>query len=335
MPVANGGFDRRNFLLDVLRLGGLGAGTAGLGVWLGSRSRRPAEGEVLTVDRAVAVQPDPSLPEMVVTQGGDPRRLVRRAIEELGGAGRFIARGDVVVVKPNIGWDRAPEQAVNTNPLVVAELVTLCLEAGARRVIVTDVCSNEPRSCFERSGIQDAAGRAGAEVILPTSRRFRQVNLRGDWLGVWPVLEPFLEADKVINVPIAKHHSLTGVTLGMKNWYGVLGGQRRRLHQRIHESLVDLAAFMRPALTVMDAYRILARNGPTGGSARDVEEKRTVVASLDPVAIDAYTARAWWNLDTRRLRYLALAEERGLGRARFEELRMKTVDMAEHQQPAT
>jgi uncharacterized protein (DUF362 family) len=329
MPFVSQDSDRRSFLLDLLRLGGLAAGSVGVATWLSARSRRPAEGRTLTVDRASGVAPDPSLPEMVVAQGPNPRELVRRAIAELGGVNRFVARGDIVVVKPNIGWDRAPEQAVNTNPFVVAELVTLCLQAGARKVVVTDVCSNEARSCFERSGIGEAALSAGAEVILPAPRRFKEVNLRGEVLGVWPVLDPFLEADKVINVPIAKHHSLTGVTLGMKNWYGILGGQRSRLHQRIHESLVDLAAFMRPTLTVMDAYRILVRNGPNGGGAHDAEEKNTVIASLDPVAVDAYAAEAWWHLDSRRLRYLTLAEERGLGKTRFEDLRTKTLQVTE------
>jgi uncharacterized protein (DUF362 family) len=329
MPAANNGLDRRNFLLNVLRVGSLGAGSIGVAAWLSARSHRPTESLAMTVDRASGVAPDPNLPEMIVAQGADPRELVRRAVAELGGATRFVSRGDVVVVKPNIGWDRAPEQAVNTNPFVVAELVTLCLQAGARKVVVTDVCSNEPRSCFDRSGIGEAALNAGAEVVLPAPRRFKEVNLRGEVLGVWPVLDPFLEADKVINVPIAKHHSLTGVTLGMKNWYGILGGQRSRLHQRIHESVVDLAAFMRPTLTVLDAYRILARNGPNGGGAHDAEEKRTIIASLDPVAVDAYAAEAWWHLDPRRLRYLTLAEERGLGTTRFEDLRTKTLAVAE------
>ena len=145
-------------------------------------------------------------------------------------------------------------------------------------------------------------------------------------LGEWPVLEPFLDADTLINVPIAKHHSLTGVTLGMKNWYGLLGGDCNRLHQRIHESLVDLTAFAKPTLTIMDGYRVLMRNGPTGGNVEDVEAKGTVMASTDPVALDACAAKAWWDLDVPRLRYLRMAEERGIGRAAFESLRTTVSD---------
>jgi uncharacterized protein (DUF362 family) len=151
------------------------------------------------------------------------------------------------------------------------------------------------------------------------------VDLRGEVLGAWPVFEPFLAADKVINIPIAKHHSLTGATLGMKNWYGILGGQRHRLHQRIHESLADLADFMRPTLTIMDAYRVLLRNGPTGGNLADVALKKTLIAGTDPVALDAYTAKAYWDLDVDQLRYLKLASERGLGNLSFENVRTRVV----------
>jgi uncharacterized protein (DUF362 family) len=260
------------------------------------------------------VAADPNLPELAIVQGDDPGRATRKDIEELGGIHRFISRGDVVVVKPNVGWDRSPEQAANTNPLVVAEICRLCTEAGARKVIVTDVTINDPRLCFARSGIAEAARSAGAEVILPGEQLFRDVDLGGEVLGSWPVLEPFLNADKLINVPVAKHHSLTGVTLGLKNWYGILGGRRNRLHQRIHESLADLAEFMRPTLTIIDAYHVLMRNGPSGGSLADVALKKTVIAATDPVAADAYVAKAYWDLDWRTLRYLKLASDRNLGR---------------------
>jgi uncharacterized protein (DUF362 family) len=327
MPAESNPKDRREALFNLLRLGALGAATAGLGVWLRSRSRRPEEARVLELTRDLRVPPDPSLPEMVVAQGDDPRQLVRKAVEELGGVKRFIGRGDVVVVKPNIAWDRTPEQAANTNPDVVAEVVRLCLEAGAKTVTVTDVSTNEPRRAFQRSGIAAAARAAGAEVILPEERKFKEVDLHGEVLGPWPVFEPFLVADKVINIPIAKQHSLTGATLGMKNWYGMLGGQRHRLHQHIHESLADLADFMRPTLTLMDAYRVLVRNGPTGGNLADVALKKTLIAGTDPVAVDAYTGKAYWDLDERQLIYLRLASERGLGTFNFENLRTRAVSV--------
>jgi uncharacterized protein (DUF362 family) len=198
----------------------------------------------------------------------------------------------------------------------------LCLEAEAKSVIVTDISCNEPRSCFERSGIAAAARKEGAQVLLPEERRFRVVNIPGEALGAWPVLEPFIAADKIINVPIAKHHNLTGVTLGMKNWYGIIGGHKRPLHQQIHESLVDLADFMRPTLTIIDCYRILLRNGPTGGDLGDVALKKALIAGTDPVALDAYAAKVFWDLDHNTLRYLKLAQDRGLGTMAFETLRV-------------
>jgi len=314
---------RREAMIRLLRLGGVAAATAGLGVWLSERGQRAAPAAAAAVRTNYRVPADAALPEMAVVQGEDPAGMARRAIEELGGIRRFVARGDVVVVKPNAAWDRTPEQAANTNPLVVAEVSRLCLEAGARRVIVTDASINDARSCFARSGIAAAARAAGAEVILPEERLFREVDLRGQTLGAWPVLEPFLSADKMINIPIAKHHSLTGASLGMKNWYGILGGPRQRLHQRIHESLADLADFMRPTLTIVDAYRVLLRNGPGGGNPADVALKKTVIAGTDPVALDAYAAKAYWDLDWQALPYLKLAAERHLGTPDFESVRTR------------
>jgi uncharacterized protein (DUF362 family) len=316
---------RRDALVRLLRAGGLSAAAAGLGYWLAGRSRRPEEPAAPYLKRGFTVPADASLPVMAVVQGGDPRQLVRRAVAELGGVRRFIARGDVVVIKPNISWDRTPEQAANTNPQVVAEMVRLCFEAGARSVVVTDVSINEPHRCYQRSGIAEAARNEGAQVPLPDQRKFRRVDLHGELLREWPVFEPFLEADKMINLPAAKHHSLTGVTLGLKNWYGILGGQRMRLHQRIHQSLADLGDFMRPTLTIIDAYRVLLRGGPGGGNLEDVALRRTLIAGTDPVALDAWAAKAYWDLDPRNLLFLQLAAERGLGTPEFEKLPVRTV----------
>ena len=319
------GKSRREVLLGLLRVGGVSASAAVAGLWLSRRSERPTDQAPLILARRFAAPPDPRYPELVVAQRDDPRALVRDALAALGGIERFISRGDVVVIKPNIGWDRTAEQAANTNPMGVAEMARQCFAAGAKKVIVTDVPCNEPHRCFARSGIARAAGDEGADIVLPEERLFKQVDLRGDVLGEWPVLEPFVTADKVINFPIAKSHSLTGVTLGMKNWYGILGGARNRLHQRIHESLADLASVMRPALTLIDAYRVLIRNGPTGGSLADVLLKKTLVAGTDPVALDAYVAKAYWDLDARQLRYLQLAQDRNLGKMDFAGERLKVV----------
>jgi len=316
---------RRQALIQLLRVGMLGAGTAGAAVWLRSRSRRPEEPLPVGLRRDLRPPARPDAPDLVVVQGGEPRAAVRRAFEALGGVRRFIQRGDVVAIKPNMAWDRTPEQAANTNPEVVAEVVRLCLEAGAARVLVGDVCTNEPQRVYQRSGIAAAARAEGAEVILPERRRFRRVDLRGEVLGEWPIFDLVLRADKVINIPIAKHHSLTGATLGIKNWYGILGGQRHRLHQRIHESLADLASFIRPTLTIIDAWRVLVRNGPTGGNLADVELRKTLIAGTDPVALDAWAAKAYWDLDERRMRYLTLAAERGLGTPQFEKLRVAAL----------
>jgi uncharacterized protein (DUF362 family) len=319
---------RRDALIRLLRLGGAAAGTAGLGFWLRGRSERPLAELALNAKRSHTVANDPQWPDMAIIQGDDPALLARQALAELGGIRRFVSRSDIVVVKPNIGWDRTPEQAANTNPLVVAEIVRQCWDAGAKRVIVTDVSCNDPRRCFQRSGIAEAAQRENAEVILPDPARYKEVDLQGEVLREWPILDSFLIADKIINVPIAKHHSLTGTTLGMKNWYGILGGPRHQLHQRIHESLADLADFMRPTLTILDCYRVLLRNGPTGGNLEDVALKKTLVAGTDPVALDAYVAKAYWNLDVDALLYLKMAAGRGLGTYEFEKVRTQVKKLS-------
>jgi uncharacterized protein (DUF362 family) len=242
----------------------------------------------------------------------DPAELVRRAVGAIGGMNRFISRGDIVAIKPNIGWDRMPVHAANTNPLVVAELVRLAFEAGAKEVVVTDASCNEPNRCFQRSGIWRATHALGATVILPTAHRFREMRLGGDVLDTWPIYLPFIQADKVINVPVAKQHNLSKFSGAMKNWYGLLGGRRNRLHQSIDVSIADLATFMRPTLTVVDATRVLMRNGPQGGNIDDAREMNQVIAGIDQVACDAYAVTLIGE-KVDNVRYLRLAAERRIG----------------------
>ncbi|MFH1177646.1 MAG: DUF362 domain-containing protein, partial [Acidobacteriota bacterium] len=225
---------------------------------------------------------------------------------------RFVGRGERVLIKPNIGWDRLPEQAANTDPAVIAELVTLCRAAGAARVIVTDISCNDPRRCFARSGLAAAAAGAGAEVIEAQQLRLVPAALAG-LAGGLEVIDLLWEVDRVINVPVVKHHSLSRATLGMKNWFGVLGRGRNRLHQSIHRATAELGATFRPTLTVMDATRVLLASGPQGGSLADVRAVGAVAAGTDPVACDAWGA-AQLGLAPHSLGFLAEAEQRGLGR---------------------
>jgi uncharacterized protein (DUF362 family) len=295
-----------------------GAATAGALVFHDDKRpvRARRENDRRVADHRVKVAP--TTPQLVIARGKDPAKNVEAALTRLGGLGLFIAKGDVVLVKPNVGWDRKPEQAANTNPQVIGALVRLCLAAGAAKVIVTDHPVNDAERCFTRSGITDAVRQAGGTVVLPSQSRFQMVKIEGK-LGRWPVLEPFITATKIINAPCAKHHSLTRATLGMKNWYGILGGRRNQLHQRIDDSVVELAALMRPTLTVMDATRLLMRNGPTGGSLADVKQGDAVAVSLDPVAVDAWAVKLL-EADPGALAWLRLAQEKKLGVVDFRSL---------------
>jgi uncharacterized protein (DUF362 family) len=254
-----------------------------------------------------------SIPGAAAARGSDPGTNVRRAVAALGGMESFVRRGEVVLIKPNIGWDRLPEQAADTDPHVVAELVRLCLAAGAKRVIVTDISCNDPRRCFARSGIAAGAAAAGAEVLEPQRLRMVPAALPGLSAGL-EVIEEVVRADRVINVPVVKHHSLCKATLGMKNWFGVMGRGRNRLHQDINRALAELGATFRPTLTVVDATRVLAANGPVGGSLADVRSVNAVAAGTDPVLCDAWGA-AQLGLAPGSLPFIDEAERRGLGRA--------------------
>ena len=300
----------------LLRLAASGAvlGTSGAAAALlydrGSFDIEQKRGERQIRDFRVKAQPPTTL--AIAKSSTDPAELVRRAIDALGGMKQFVSRGDIVAIKPNIGWDRMPVHAANTNPLVVAEVVKLAFDAGAKEVVVTDASCNEPNRCFQRSGIWRATHALGATVILPSAHRFREMRLRGDVLDAWPVYVPLVNADKVINVPVAKHHNLSKYTGAMKNWYGVLGGRRNRLHQNIDVSIADLATFMRPTLTVLDATRVLMRNGPQGGNIDDAKDMHQVIAGIDQVACDAYGATLIGE-KPENVRYLKLALERGIG----------------------
>ena len=261
-------------------------------------------------------------PDLAMIQGDSPAQITKEAIAAIGGIKRFIAKGDVVIVKPNIGWDRTPEQAACTNPEVVKALVELCVDADAKKVIVMDNTINPARRTYARSGIAKAAKEAGAKVPYVNPHHLKKMALNGEWFKEWEVYTDFVEADKIINVPIAKTHSLSRLTMGLKNWLGAVGGARNQLHQGLDYAMIDLAKFFKPALTVLDAYRILVRNGPQGGRLSDTQLNKIVVAGVDYVAVDALGA-TFFDIKPEELPYLQLASERGIGRIDLEKLKIE------------
>ncbi len=316
--------NRRDFLKRSSKAGLAVAATAGAGFWLNSRNEHPRQTLDTSGGRIYTVDLPNDTPQMIVATGGTPVQLAQQALAALGGMETFISPGDIVVLKPNVGWDRVPQQAANTNPDLVKTVAELCFNAGAKKVIVTDVSCNDPRRCFRRSGIARAAESIGAEVLLPEERKFKDYRLGGELLSVWPVYTPIIEADKIINMPIVKHHNLTRATLGMKNWYGILGGRRNQLHQQIDISIADLASFIKPTLTIMDAYRVLMANGPQGGNLKDVKEYKTLIAGTDPVAIDALGS-TFLGLVPEQLGHIKLAHERGIGNMNYTEVSTRNI----------
>ena len=251
-------------------------------------------------------------PKIAIVHGKDVEQMVRAVVDKLGGMSRFITPGQSVLLKPNVGWDRQPEQAANTNPEVVQAVVKLCLEAKASFVWVTDVSINDPYRSFARSGIEEAVERVGGKIKFTGPNDFVLTDLKGQMLKVWPVSPFYHQVDRVINIPVVKHHSLSKCTISMKNWYGVLGGQRNRLHQAIDVSIADLASAIRPTLTVVDSTRVLKHNGPTGGNLADVSQENTVAAGLDEVALDSYCLR-FLDLAPEMVQFLNMGQQRGVG----------------------
>ena len=268
-------------------------------------------------------------PLVVMAKDGDTVKLVRDAVNALGGMEQFVAKGQTVVVKPNIGWDRKPELAANTNPEVVREVVRLCLEAGAAKVKVFDRTCNDPRRCYTSSGIASILEELKdnrVEVSQVDNRKFRKVDSpEASILKRGSYYEDVLDADCFINVPVAKHHSASGLTIGMKNVMGVIGGNRAVLHRRLAEALVDMNRVVRSHLTVVDATRVLVANGPQGGRLEDVEALGTVLASTDVVAVDTVTATLFGK-SVNDLPYLQHAHEKGLGVADISRIQLKILN---------
>jgi uncharacterized protein (DUF362 family) len=243
-------------------------------------------------------------------------KMVKRALDEMGGVERFITKGDVVVIKPNVAFDKNPDLAATTQPDTVSAVVKLCLGAGARKVIVADNPINNPESCFFKTKVGEAAQRAGAEVMMPQHSYFEDLYVGGETItNTWRMFyRPFRDATKVIGVSPVKDHNLCKATVTLKNWYGLLGNPRNQFHQNIHGIISDFALMMRPTFVIADGRRMLMKNGPTGGSLADVKRGDAMVVGTDHVAVDSWVITRLLEKQRHEILYLDKAIQRGLAK---------------------
>jgi uncharacterized protein (DUF362 family) len=263
---------------------------------------------------------------LAVAKGTSASSNVKRAVAAVGGMKRFVHSGDTVVIKPNICTTRAPQYAATTNPQVVGTLVSLARAAGGRVVVMDNPISADPTSAYAASGIKSAVQAAGGsmKVMSRAKSAYRNYHLPGHFLGNFPLYPDFVNADVLINVPIVKQHGSTGLTIAGKNLMGCTWN-RSKMHKSLSQSIAEVNAKLRPELTIVDAMRILVRNGPTGGNLADVKVKNTVLACPDWVAADTYAASRVFGMAAGKVPYLKAAANMGLGTMNLGRVTIKNV----------
>ena len=282
-----------------------------------------AAGVLSTPELMTMAQEKPSAP-VIKVQGESPYDMTKKVIQELGGMGKFIAKQDIVMIKPNIGWNRTVEQAACTNPEVVKALVEMAFDAGAKKVFVMDNTCHKAEDTYARSGIKKVAADTGANLKYADENRLVVYDFKGEHLQKWPVFKDFIEVDKFINVPILKHHGSAELTIGMKNLYGILGGRRGKLHRRMGPNIADLANGFKCDLTIVDAYRVLMRNGPIGGRLSDVEMKKTIMASTNIMEVDVVAAHLFGK-EPAQVPFIQAAFEKKMGQIDINKINLKTI----------
>jgi uncharacterized protein (DUF362 family) len=281
-----------------------------------------------TLETTAPIGPAEGQAYMAIARGADPASITEAAIDALGGIARFVKKGADVIVKPNICVNyNTFEYASTTNPTVVGTIVRLCLEAGASRVRVMDTpYTSDPETAYKKCGIQDAVVEAGGEMEVMSRVKFAKFDIPdGRDIKSWSIYRDILEADVLINVPIAKQHGSTRLTLGAKNLMGVIQ-QPNQFHRNLHQRIADLHTVIRPHLTVVDAVRILTAHGPGGGNLDDVKQLDTVIASHDTITADAY-ATTFFGLTADDIGYIRLGAEMGLGEKDWSKVAVKEIDL--------
>jgi len=271
--------------------------------------------------------------DLVAVLGGEPPEMLKRAMQEMGGMGQYVAKGNKVVVKPNIGWDKTPEQAANTNPALVVEIIRQCFEAGASEVFVFDHTCDEWTRTYKTSGIEMAARAAGA-TVLPANQEtyFRSVSLpAGRVLKEAKVHQAILDSDLWLNVPVLKHHGGANLTIGMKNYMGIVWDRKAFHRNGLSECIADVCTFeKRPALNIIDAYRVVTENGPKGRSENDVVTAKALFIARDIVAGDTVAARFFNQMRTMPLEhvpYLAQGQNLRVGTMDVDSLDIRRIKM--------
>lgn len=259
--------------------------------------------------------------DMGIGRQGPPKEKLRAALDAIGGLQHYVKPGDIVLLKPNVAFDRAPSLGATSNPELVELLINMILvDCRAQEVRVADNPIESPADCFEKSRVRYATEKAGGRVYLPDSNAFKMLHTPGAELieQWWFFHRPFTNVDKVIGLAPVKDHNLCHASMGIKNWYGLLGGTRNQFHQDIHGIVSDLSIMIRPTLTVLDGTHVLMQNGPTGGDPSNVKPGDAVVAAVDPVAADAWAFEHLLERGRDYPRYLYKAEEKGSGSVNWE-----------------
>jgi uncharacterized protein (DUF362 family) len=264
----------------------------------------------------------------LVAISGEPVAATRKALEAMGGISRFVKKGQRVVLKPNMSFSRTPDFSATTHPLVVATAAQACIEAGAQQVLILDHTLQRAEFCLERTGIRDACKNIpGVHVLaLQEKKFFHEIKIpQGKVLERVEVMKEILDSQVLINIPVAKSHSATGVSLGMKGLMGMIW-DRESFHSQynINQAIADLATVIKPQLTILDATRALASGGP--GGPGEVKKPNLVIAGIDPVAVDSYgvTVVPWYgqNFKGRQVEHLLVAHQRGLGKIDIDQLKI-------------
>ena len=298
-------------------------------VGLASFFKTNAFGSVIS-GKSMAVH---SEPDLVAVMGGEPEAMLVRALNEFGGIKTFVKKGQKVVIKPNIGWDRKPELAANTNPNLISALVKLCKSAGASEVVVFDHTCQDWKKCYTNSGIEKAVTEAGGKMVPANDESYyREAEFpRGVNLKKAKVHQSLLDCDVWFNVPILKNHGGAKNSISMKNLMGIVWDRGFFHSHDLHQCIADAATFhKKPALNIVDAYRIMKSNGPQGKSETDVVKLKSLIVSSDFVAADTASMKLFSQVqptDINDVRHIGLAEKAHVGTMNLEKLNVKRIKM--------